>query len=344
MRTLAKTVCALALPFLLAAESQAPDEGRAILAERDALIQKIANGEDYERSVNRFIELKKRFEKLIVELKLKPDGAPIDRQRLAMEKQHQYQRTLDFRVGEQCPMNIDPEKRRNGEGGSVFRADFGKIVAKKTVKIPAKSGFDEDEQIDAFQIASTKSGLVAFGAKEMKTHDGKPFTGSVGDTVFLCFASVSSHGSGSYLPAEFRDRVLGSGFASRIKGPPRIAFKTKWNPIHLVGRSLLRSVAREGRWPLDDGVTVLSHLFIERDLGSGRYEIRLDEPHSLGRASELTFLLDVPSGLKGRERLGTGEWVWVIMSRPVIDKQLRKLILTAEDLETSYVDAVDEPK
>ena len=176
------------------------------------------------------------------------------------------------------------------------------------------------------------------------THDGKPFTGSVGDTVFLCFASVSSHGSGSYLPAEFRDRVLGSGFASRIKGPPRIAFKTKWNPIHLVGRSLLRSVAREGRWPLDDGVTVLSHLFIERDLGSGRYEIRLDEPHSLGRASELTFLLDVPSGLKGRERLGTGEWVWVIMSRPVIDKQLRKLILTAEDLETSYVDAVDEPK
>jgi hypothetical protein len=32
------------------------------------------------------------------------------------------------------------------------------------------------------------------------------------------------------------------------------------------------------------------------------------------------------------------------MSRPVIDKQLRKLILTAEDLETSYVDAVDEPK
>ena len=132
MRTLAKTVCALALPFLLAAESQAPDEGRAILAERDALIQKIANGDDYERSVNRFIELKKRFEKLVVELKLKPDGAPIDRQRLAMEKQHQYQRTLDFRVGEQCPMNIDPEKRRNGEGGSVFRADFGKIVAKKT--------------------------------------------------------------------------------------------------------------------------------------------------------------------------------------------------------------------
>ncbi|MBL8633653.1 MAG: hypothetical protein JNM40_10545 [Myxococcales bacterium] len=344
MQAIRRVGCALVLPFLLAAESKAPDEGRAILAERDALIQKIAAGEDYERSVTRFIELKKRFDKLVVELKLKPDGAPIDRQRLAMEKQYQYQRTLDFRVGEQCPMNIDPANRRNGEGGSVFRADFGKIVAKKTVKIPAKSGFDEDEQVDTFQIASAKSGLVAFGAKEMKTHDGKPFAGSVGDMVFLCFASATSHGSGSYLPAEFRDKVLGSGFASRIKGPPRIVSKTKWNPIHLVGRGLLRSVARDGRWPLDAGTTVLSHIFIERDLGGGRFEIRLDEPHSLGRPSDLTFLLEVPSGLKGHERLGTGEWVWAIMSRPVIDKQLRKLILTAEDLETSYVDAVDESK
>jgi hypothetical protein len=32
------------------------------------------------------------------------------------------------------------------------------------------------------------------------------------------------------------------------------------------------------------------------------------------------------------------------MSRPVIDKQLRKLILTAEDIEPVYVEALDEAK
>ena len=32
------------------------------------------------------------------------------------------------------------------------------------------------------------------------------------------------------------------------------------------------------------------------------------------------------------------------MTRPVIDKQLRKLILTAEDIETAYVDAVEDSK
>ena len=103
-------------------------------------------------------------------------------------------------------------------------------------------------------------------------------------------------------------------------------------------------VAREGRWPLPENAIVLSHLLVEKDLGNGRFEIRLDEPHDVGRPTAVSFLLDVPTGLRGRELVGPGEWLWVIMSRPVIDKQLRKLILTAEDIEPVYVEALDEAK
>ncbi len=337
-----RLLLALVLPVLVAAAPQPIDESRSILAERDIVIQKIANGEDFERNVARFIELKKRFETLVSTLKLTPGGL-IDGQRLARERFNQYLRTLDFRIGEQCPISLDPTNRRPGEGGHTFRGDYGKIIAKKSVKIPAKSGFDDDESVETYQIAA-RVGNVSFGAKEMKTHDGKTFSGNVGDMVFLCFASVSSHGSGSYLPPEFRDKVLGSGFVDRIKGPPRIISKAKWNPIHLAGRSTLRSVAREGRWPFADGIPVLSHILVEKDLGNGRFEIRLDEPYDIGRPTQVSFLLDVPIGLRGREQIGPGEWVWAIMTRPVIDKQLRKLILTAEDIENAYVDAVEDPK
>ena len=336
----------LALPFLIAAapppEPQPVDESKTILAERDAVIQKIASGEDFERSVARFAELRKRFESLSVAQKLS-SATNTDNQRLARERYYKYLRSLDFRVGEQCQMAVDPTNRPKGDSYHAFRGEHGKIVAKKTVKLPGKSGFDEEESVETFQV-SAQSGLYSFGAKEMKTHDGKPFTGSIGDTVFFCYASASSHGSGSYLPPEFRDKVLGSGFVSRIKAPPRIVSKSKWNPLHLLGRGTLRMVAREGRWPLPENAIVLSHLLVEKDLGNGRFEIRLDEPHDVGRPTAVSFLLDVPTGLRGRELVGPGEWLWVIMSRPVIDKQLRKLILTAEDIEPVYVEALDEAK
>lgn len=333
---------ALLLPWLVAADAEPVDEAKAIIAERDQLIGKIVRGEDYDRSVERFTELRKRFDALSAakQLSASRDAASSTK---AREKWNLYLRSLDYRVGEQCAMSVDPKNRRKGHGYELFRAEYGKIIAKKVVKIPAKTGFDEDESVETFQIGA-QTGALAFGAKEMRTQDGKPFTGNVGDYVLVCFASVSSHGSGSYLPPEFRDKVLGSGFAARIKGPPKIVSKSKWNPVHLVGQSTLRSVAQTGRWPLEEDVPVLSHLIIEKDLGNGRFEIRLDNASSIGRPSQHTFLLDVPSGLRYRETLGPGEPFWAIMTHPVIDKQLRKLILTAEDLEPFYVEGLDDPK
>jgi len=332
----------LALPLLGAAEPQPVDEGKAILTERNALIDKITSGQDFERSVARFIELRKRFDALSVEQKLSTANTQ-DHRRAARERFFKSLRSLDYRVGEQCPLTADPANRPSGDGFRTFRGEYGKIVAKQIVKIPARSAFDDDLSVETFQVAA-QSGTFSFGAKEMKTHNGKPFTGNVGDAVFVCYASVSSHGSGSYLPPEFRDKVLGSGFVTRIKGPARIVSKAKWNPLHLLGRSTLRRVAEDGHWPIADGVPVLSRLYVEKDLGSGRFEIRLDEPNSYGHPLQHSFLLDVPSGLRGHELVGPGEWVWVIMSRPVIDKQLRKLILTADDIESTYVEPIEESK
>lgn len=339
---LRRHLLALFLPWLVAAAPEPVDEAKAIVAERDQLIEKIVRGDDFEKSVARFGELKKRFESLSAakQLSAARDAASSTK---AREKWNLYLRSLDYRVGDQCAMSVDPKNRRKAHGYELFRAEYGKIIAKKIVKIPAKTGFDEDESVETYQVGA-QTGALSFGAKEMRTHDGKPFSGSVGDWVFLCFASVSSHGSGSYLPPEFRDKVVGSGFASRIKSPPKIASKAKWNPLHLVGLSTLRSVAQTGRWPIEENVPILSHLIVEKDLGNGRFEIRLDQASTMGRPSQQTFLLDVPSGLRYRDTLGPGEAFWAIMSNPVIDKQLRKLILTAEDLEPFYVEGLDDPK
>ncbi len=333
---------ALLLPWLVAADGEPVDEAKAIVAERDQLIEKIVRGEDFDRSVARFGELRKRFETLSAakQISASKDAASSTR---ARERWNLYLRTADFRVGEQCALSVDPKNRRKGPGYELFRAEHGKIIAKKIVKLPAKTGFDEEESIETFQVAA-QTGALAFGAKEARTPDGKPFTGNVGDYVLLCFASVSSHGSGSYLPPEFRDKVIGSGFVARIKGPPKIVSKAKWNPLHLVGLSTLRSVAQNGRWPLEEDIPVLSHLIVDKELGNGRFEIRLDSASHLGRPSQFTFLLDVPSGVANRERLGAGEPFWAIMTHPVIDKQLRKLILTAEDIEPMYVEGLDDPK
>lgn len=332
----------LFLPWLLAAQAEPDPAESELVAERNALIDKLARGEETEANLARFVALKKRFDALLEQRKLR-SMASIEGQKLSREKWTAYLHSLDFRVGQECPMAVDPANRPTGDGHHVRKGEHGKIIAKKTTQIPAKTGFDEDQIIEVYQVKA-QTGTYSFGNREMHTHDGKPFTGKIGDWVFLCYSSAAQHGSGSYLPPEFRERVISSGFVSRIKGPPKIVEKAKWNPLHLVGLSTLQRAAQTGRWPIDENVPVLSLLIVEKELGQGRYEIRLDSPHNLGRPSQHTFILVVPSNLAGSERLGPGEVIWAIMTTPVVDKKLRKIILTAVDLEPSYIEAIETPK
>jgi len=328
------------LPWLAAGDGPKDAEKEAILAERNAIIGKLARGEDFDKNLARFWELKAKFEEAqaantaFVQLSKK-------NQQDAKERWARHLKSLDFRVSEECPMAVDPANRPDGGGYHVRKGEYGKIIVKKTVKIPAKTGFDEDETVEVFQVKA-QTGTYSFGGREMHSQFHKPFSGQVGDFVFLCYSSASSHGSGSYLPPEFREHVLGSGFVARIKAPPKIVSKASWNPVHLVGLSTLQRAAETGRWTLPPQAKVLGYYVVEKEMGGGRFEIRLDNYHDLSRPSRVTFLLDVPSQLKGSERLGPGEAVWVIMGNPVVDKTLRKLIFTAEDLETVYVEELPD--
>ena len=147
--------------------------------------------------------------------------------------------------------------------------------------------------------------------------------------VFCVFRERVFTRIGKLSAARFRDKVVGSGFASRIKSPPKIASKAKWNPLHLVGLSTLRSVAQTGRWPIEEKCDGLSHLIVEKTWAMGALRSARSSQHDGSTvAADVLARCTKRSALSRHPRAGRS--IWAIMSNPVIDKRLRKLILTAE--------------
>jgi hypothetical protein len=150
--------------------------------------------------------------------------------------------------------------------------------------------------------------------------------------VLLCWTGLSTRGSDGSIPPEFTDNVISQGFAARIAAPPRIADKARWNPLHLTGESALRMAIERVYWAYPEDRPVVSLIHVLADLGSGQFEIA---------AQRQSYVLTVPSGLKNRELVQPGKYLWAIMSTPVFDQKLKKLVLRAEDLEAHYVQPLD---
>ena len=78
-----------------------------IAAERDALIDKIARGQDYEKSIARFIALQR-------ELFAERDAAKLaeqkeqEQKKRGLEELQALQKTLDYQVAQHCPLRVDP--------------------------------------------------------------------------------------------------------------------------------------------------------------------------------------------------------------------------------------------
>jgi hypothetical protein len=295
-------------------------------AERDALIGKIARGEDFEASVARFLAL---YSELVAqrEAAVVAEQQEKDRQKREQQEQAARHKTLDYLVAEHCYLRADPSKPAEPRTSAFLLGDWGKVVRVEQVAIKGRTAFDEDVPVTVYLVQGGERSYT-LSSKEPTLYLGTGLQAAVGDLVLLCWTGLSSHGSGGYYPVGFRDNVIGQGFAARLAAPPLIAQKKSWNPIHLTGESALRMAIERVRWDLPEGRPVLSYLHVLADLGQGRFEIA---------AERQRYVLEVPSGLKNRELVQPGKYLWAIMSTPRFDKGIKKLVLRAEDLEAHYV-------
>jgi hypothetical protein len=157
-----------------------------------------------------------------------------------------------------------------------------------------------------------------------EAHD---FGARVGDLVFLCGGAGNAD---SHLPPPWNEVPLTSPlYGGRIAEPPRIAKKERWNPIHVTLNDLGWAIT-DVKWSLPPERTVLANLRIGEKLEEGLFLVPTD-------GHDAAFALEAPPSLRNRELLKPGEWVWVIMEKPRFDRKLRRLVLTAVDIESRYL-------
>lgn len=300
-----------------------------IAAERDALIDKIARGQDYEKSVARFLVLQRELFAQRDAAKLAEQKEQEQRQREKQELQG-LQKTLDYLVAQHCPLRADPSQPAPPTS-DLLRSDWGKVVRKQQTVIKGRTAFDDDEPVTAYLIKGAER-TYSLSSKGPTLYLGKGLKAEVGELVLLCWVGLSSHGSGSYFPEGFRDNVVGQGFAARLAAPPLIVKKARWNPIHLTGESAFRVAIDRVQWNYPEDRAVLGYIHVLGDLGQGRFEIA---------AERRSYVLEVPGGVNHRELVQPGKYLWAIMSTPRFDKGLKKLVLRAEDFEEHYVQGRD---
>lgn len=316
------------------AASGRPDRNPDLVPERDALLAKIASGEDYEKSVERFgALLQERASRRQADQDLTARQNAERTQAQAAQKE--LEQSLDYIVGERCRLAVDPANRPPHETSDYVRADWGRVVQKQQFRYPPPNAFEEGRQIDLYRIQAV-TGTYTVTSEEPKQFYPQRFSASVNDQVLLCLHGGSDHGSGSPFPPEFRKQIVSTGFVARIKGPPLIAQKGRWNPIHLLGESRLRMAIRAKKWQLPEDAYILNHLHVLEDLGPAGAVHRY-----LIAAEKESYVLEVPTGLKNRELLRPGYHAWVIMGQPRPDRERQTWILTAADIEAHYVVARD---
>lgn len=312
----------------LHAQPRGPATPPEVAQERDALIEKIARGVDYERSVARFVVLHRENGAQREAAKLAEQQKTEQRQQEQQELKDR-QKTLDYQVAQHCLLRADPSQPPVAPTSALLRGDWGKVVRRVQTVIKGRTAFDDDEPITYYQVKGAER-TYSLSSKAPSLYLGKGLVADSGDLVLLCYVGLSTHGSGSPLPPEFRENVVGQGFAARIAAPPLIVKKARWNPLHLLGESDFRIAVDRVEWRYPEDRPVLGYIHVLGDLGGGRFEIA---------AERRSYVLEVPAGLTNRALVQPGKYLWAIMSTPRFDKSIKKLVLRAEDLEAHYIEA-----
>jgi hypothetical protein len=298
----------------------APVQTLALDEERDRLIDKITRGVDYDASVRRFAELLRQRDAVVA-----TSQRAVEEQRADAETRRawidHYRKTADYEVGWRCTLSPDPAHPLPSTEGR-FKPDWGKVVRKEAVRLAPKNALDEGEQVTLYEIAGVARRYVFRGERFDPWR--KPFEANVGELVLVCNGGEDVD---RQLPPQWGDHALRSGFAVRLARPPLIVDKAKYQPIHITGAAFFWAIKDvKWRWV---GQNVLSNIEIGRSLGDNRWEISADNDKS--------WVLEVPAGVKNRDILVPGHYVWVILGEHRFDTALRKLVLVARDLEPTYI-------
>ena len=320
---------ALVLLMLLAGGARADRPETPILdAERDQLIARVVRGEDVDKSVRRLGELLAARD-----LVVPTSRAAVERQRAVSDArrswQDAWQKTADHALAWRCLLSPDPahpivDRTNSGR----HRADWGKVVRKQSVRLVAKNPLDEGEVATLYEIAGTARHYLVRGERS-GLEVREDFVADVGELVLVCAGSdeplrglappSQSAWSGPFTHA----------FAGRIGAPPRITQKARWAPIHITDNFFFWAI-HDGKWKLPEGARALINAEIAEDLGGGRFDIASDQGHR--------WRLEVPRGLAHTDALVVGHNAWLIVEQPRFDAGLKRLVLTAVDIEERYVD------
>lgn len=333
------TCSALAVVALASvAGARPPEDDPAVVAERDALIDKIARGQDLDASVKRFAVLVRERDKVIATSNAAKEAE--QKARIAEHEWHEaYRKTADSDVGWRCTLSVDPQHPVPSTEGR-FRADWGRVVKKEAVKLAPKNELDEGEPATLYEIAGRARHYYVRGEK-FGPNDHRDFVADVGDLAIVCDGDDGHHDNterigwrgssddpATRVPQYWRGRLQRHGFAARIAAVPKIAEKGRWNPIHITSTNYFWAI-HDVKWKYPPGAFVLTNLTLGRDVGGGHWDIPVE--------NNLSFLIEVPPALKHRDALVTGHNVWLIMGQPRFDKTLHKLVLVVEDIEPHYV-------
>lgn len=329
-----------------AARAEVADPEAALGSERDALIRKIARGEDPQASLRAFLRLAARRDQLLAAAKEAAERAQkaeeAGRQREAAERQRAqdeqrqkqerdalaaeaarrleaeraaYLSSIDHSASKYCHLSADPKKRHISGSTS---ADWGRVLRKQIVRLPAANALADERAVTMYEIA---------GVRDRHLVRSEKLSAEVGDLIFLCGGPGNPDRE---LPPPWDGRLT-TGYMARLRRPPLLADadKARHDPIHLTLTDLFWAI-RDVKWRFPTERTFLASLQVAQELGEGRYEIPAGD-------REVRFVLEVPRSVPRRELLKPEEWVWVIMSNPRFDRGLKKLVLTAVDIERRYL-------
>jgi hypothetical protein len=295
-----------------------PEAPPEVVAERDRLIDRIARGESYQASVQRFraLALPLYLEKETAEADRKRRDEADKRRRTWLEA---YRKSADYAVGERCTLAVDPSAAPRGR----WVADWGPVVRREKVILPPKNALDPGEERILYEVAGVARTYLIDGTRYRFDH--APLEARPGELVLICTGGGISRDA--RLPPEWHDATH-EGFAVRIARPPRIAEKGRLAPEQ-VRASSIESDAAQVRWDHAPDAHLLVHAEIGEPAGEGRY--------AMGRSSSGGWLLEVPARLRSRPALVPGQMAWLIVGRQRWDREARKLVLELEDIDERYV-------
>ncbi len=310
----------IALLVAVAGAARAEEDATPLDAKRDELIDKIARGVDGEASVRAFAALLGERDKA---------AAPEELRRITEAEnrawRQAYQKTADAFVGGICRLPPDPA-HPNYSDDAMLLADWGRITRREEVRRAPKNALDEGEKLLLYELKGARA-LYRFRG-DRAAMPGHTFEAQPGDLVLFCASTERHSPDDNGLPESWRG-ISSFGRAIKIKQPPKIVSKTKWDPIQVKDVDFFWAI-KDVRWKHPPDRYVLAHVEVLRDTGDGAFDI------SAGSAG--AWRLEVPPTVKRRELLVPGHIAWVIAGQPRFDARLKRFVLVAADIEARYIE------